>query len=73
VVSCFLKVEHFWRHLPLRLQAKLVIYGFVSFSDMLIIDDKIDDKRDPKYTDPHIFVDFGSNGRFQLWLPKTPF
>ncbi len=47
--------------MPLRLQAKLVIYGFVSFGDMLIIDDK----GDPKYTDPHIFVDFGSNGRFQ--------
>ncbi len=55
------KAERFWRHLPRRMQAKLVLYGFVPFEDVLIIDDK----GDPEYTDPHIFVDFGSNGPFQ--------
>lgn len=55
------KVERFWRHLPKRLQAKLMIYGFVSFEDILIIDDK----GDPEYTDPHIFLDFGAEGPFQ--------
>jgi len=55
------KVERYWRHLPRRLQAKLVLYGFVLFEDMLIIDDR----GDPEYTDPHIFVDFGPNGPFR--------
>jgi hypothetical protein len=54
------RVERFWRHLPQRVQAKLVLYGFVSFEDMLIIDEK----GDPEYTDPHVFIDFGSRGPF---------
>ena len=53
--------ETYWRHLPRRLQAKLMVYGFVPFEEMLIIDDK----GDPEYTDPHVLVDFGSNGPFQ--------
>jgi hypothetical protein len=55
------KVDRFWRHLPRRLQAKLMVYGFVPFEDMLIIDDK----GDPEYTDPHVFIDFGPNGPFR--------
>ena len=55
------KAEHFWRHLPQRHQAKLMVYGFIPFTDMLIIDDK----GDPEYTDPHILIDFGSNGPFR--------
>lgn len=55
------KAERFWRHLPRKFQAKIMVYGFVSFDDMLIIDDK----GDTKYTDPHIFLDFGAHGPFQ--------
>jgi hypothetical protein len=55
------KVEHFWRHLPQRHQAKLMLYGFVSFADMLLIDDK----GDPQFTDPHILIDFGPDGPFR--------
>jgi hypothetical protein len=55
------KAERFWRHLPRRFQAKLVLYGFVPFKDMLIIDDR----GDPEYTDPHMFIDFGPHGPFQ--------
>jgi hypothetical protein len=55
------KVERFWRHLPRRSQAKVVLYGFVPFEDILIIDEK----GDPEYTDPHVFIDFGPNGPFQ--------
>jgi hypothetical protein len=55
------KVERFWRHLPLRSQAKLVLYGFVPFEDILIIDER----GDPEYTDPHVFIDFGPGGPFQ--------
>lgn len=54
--------EYYWRHTPLRCQAKIVMYGFVPFEDMLIIDDK----GDPEYSDPHIFVDFGSHGPFSF-------
>jgi hypothetical protein len=55
------KIEHFWRHLPQRHQAKLIVYGFVSFADMLLIDDK----GDPQFTDPHILIDFGPDGPFR--------
>ena len=34
------KIEHFWRHLPFRCQAKFTVYGLVKYEDMLIIDDK---------------------------------
>ncbi len=54
-------VERYWRHLPRQVQAKLKLYGFVSFEDMLIIDDK----GDPEYAYPHIFIDFGEKGPFQ--------
>jgi hypothetical protein len=54
------KIERFWRHLPRRLQAKLIVYGILPFEDMLIIDDK----GDPEYTDPHVFVDFSPRGPF---------
>lgn len=56
------RVETFWRHMPRRLQAKLVVYGFVAFDSMLIIDEK----GDPEYASPHIFVDFGKNGPFEF-------
>jgi hypothetical protein len=52
--------ERFWRHLPRRTQAKLFVEGFVSFADMLIVDER----GDPAYSDPHIFVDFGPKGPF---------
>jgi hypothetical protein len=55
------RVEHYWRHLRRRFQAKFEAYGFVPFEDMLIIDDR----GDPEYPDPHIFIDFGPNGPFQ--------
>jgi|SRR5579864_425791 len=55
------KVERLWRHLPRKFQAKLMVYGFVSFEDMLIIDDK----GDVEYADPHILLDFGPRGPFQ--------
>jgi hypothetical protein len=55
------KVEHFWKHLPRLLKAKILVYGFVPFEDMLIIDEK----EDPEYTDPHIHIDFSSTGPFQ--------
>ena len=53
------KVEHFWRHLPLRFQAKMVVYGFVKYEDMLVIDEK----GDPQFAMPHIFVDFSETHR----------
>jgi hypothetical protein len=55
------KLERFWRHLPQRSQAKVVVYGFVPFEDILIIDEK----GDPDYTAPHVFIDFGPDGPFQ--------
>jgi hypothetical protein len=55
------KVERYWRHMPRRFQAKLVVYGFVSFEDMLIIDDR----GDPEYANPHVFIDFGPDGPFR--------
>jgi hypothetical protein len=54
-------VERFWRHLPRRFQAKLMVYGFTSFNDVLIIDDK----GDPEYPAPHLFIDFGQHGPFE--------
>lgn len=48
------KVEHFWRHLPRQQQAKLAAYGFVKYEDMLIIDEK----GDPRFAMPHVFIDF---------------
>lgn len=59
------KVERFWRHLPQRMQAKFVLYGIVRFEDVLIIDDR----GDPEYNDPQIFVDFGSKGPFHHTVP----
>lgn len=56
------KAEFFWKHLPHRMQAKLLRYGFVRFEDMLIIDDK----GDPEYTDPHIYIDFSPKGPFHF-------
>jgi hypothetical protein len=55
------KAERFWKHLPRRTQAKLMRYGFVRFEDMLIIDDK----GDPEYKFPHVYIDFGPIGPFQ--------
>jgi len=48
------KIEHFWRHLPLCMQAKLIVYGFVRYEDMLVIDEK----GDPLFAMPHVFIDF---------------
>ena len=48
------KVEYFWRHLPRHQQAKLEVYGFVRFEDMLIIDEK----GDPEFAMPHAFIDY---------------
>ncbi len=48
-------VEHYWRHLPRRCQAKLEVYGCVKYEDMLIIDEK----GDPYFAMPHLFIDFG--------------
>jgi hypothetical protein len=59
------RAARFWRNLPRRLQAKLLVYGFVRFEDMLIIDER----GDPEYTDPHIFLDFGSSGPFRYLYP----
>lgn len=53
--------EYVWRHMPRRFQAKLVVYGFVAFEDMLVIDER----GDPEYDVPHIFVEFGQ--------PRGPF
>jgi hypothetical protein len=50
--------EYFWQHLPRRVQAKLMVHGFVRFDQMLIIDEK----GDPEYTNPHIFIDFSPHG-----------
>ncbi|MGC9599548.1 MAG: hypothetical protein ABSE18_04150 [Minisyncoccia bacterium] len=58
------KVERFWRHLPRRFQAKLILYGFVRFEDMLIIDDK----GDVEHADPHIYIDFSPKGPFQYQI-----
>jgi len=55
------RTERFWRHLPRGSQAKVTLYGFVPFEDILIIDEK----GDPEYTDPHVFIDFGSDGPFR--------
>jgi|ERR1051326_6134535 hypothetical protein len=49
-----MKVEHYWRHLPHRFQARLECYAHVKFEDMLVIDEK----GDPEYPMPHIFIDF---------------
>lgn len=54
------KVERYWRHLPLRVQARMRTFGFVRFEDILLIDDK----GDAENTDPHIFIDFGQHGPF---------
>ncbi len=60
--------EAFWRHLPRNRQAKLRLYGFVRFEDMLIIDDK----GDPVCADPHIFIDFSDkNGPFSHFTAKV--
>jgi len=48
------KVEYFWRHLPMKNQAKLIVKGCVNFNDILIIDKE----GDVLYDFPHIFVDF---------------
>jgi hypothetical protein len=63
------RVEGYWRHLPLRVQAKLMLYGFVPFEWMLIIDDR----GDPEYTHPHIYVDFGQKGPFQYLVGNLVF
>jgi len=48
------RVRDFWRHLPRRNQAKLVVRGMIPFEDILVIDNK----GDILYQFPHIFVDF---------------
>ena len=61
------KVEHYWRHLPRNRQAKLFMYGFVPFEDMLIIDER----GDPEYAIPHVFIDFrDQDGPFARLLPN---
>ena len=47
-------VEHYCRHFPREVQAKLIVYGYVAFDDMLIIDER----GDPEYPQPHIFLEF---------------
>lgn len=52
-------VEDFWKHLPRKNQAMLLIEGIVLFEDMLVIDDK----GDTVFDMPHIFVDFQYKGK----------
>lgn len=47
-------VEDYWKHLPRKNQAQFHIDRMVTFSDMLVIDEK----GDLFYEFPHIFVDF---------------
>jgi hypothetical protein len=48
------KVEYFYQNLPRRNQAKMNIYGFLSYEDMLFIDPKGDNY----YEIPHIYVEY---------------
>jgi len=48
------KVEYFYKNLPMKNQAKMNIYGFLSYEDMLFIDPKGDNH----YEIPHIFVEY---------------
>jgi hypothetical protein len=56
--------ERYWMHLPRRFRAKGMVFGFVPFAEMLIIDDR----GDSEYTHPHIFVDFGTDGPFKHFI-----
>ena len=58
------RIEHYWRHLAYPIQAKLKVFGFVAFEDILIIDDK----GDPEYPYPHVFVDFSDKGPFSYMM-----
>jgi hypothetical protein len=55
------KVERYWRHLPRRFQAKLFVYGYLPFEEILVIDDR----GDPVHPDPHLYADFGKSGPFR--------
>lgn len=48
------KVEYFYQNLPRMNQAKMNIYGFLSYEDMLFIDPKGDNY----YEIPHVFVEY---------------
>jgi Restriction endonuclease len=48
------RVRSFWRFLPRANQARIQVRGIIHFDDMLAIDDK----GDPFFSFPHIFVDF---------------
>lgn len=53
------RVEYFYKHLPQKNQAKLNVYGFLFFEDMLLIDDK----GDAYFDIPHIFTEYvGTKG-----------
>jgi hypothetical protein len=58
------RAERFWRHLPRSFQAKRTTYGFLNFEEILIIDDK----GDPEYAYPHVFIDFGTRGPFKYLI-----
>jgi len=47
------KVEEYWKHLPRINQAYFVINGLFRYEDMLVIDEK----GDPNFDIPHIYVD----------------
>lgn len=53
-----LRVEGSWRHLKRSVQARLKVYGFVPYDEILLIDEK----GDPSYPSPHLYLDFGDRG-----------
>jgi hypothetical protein len=57
------KAESYWRHLPQRFQAKLIVYGFVSYEDILIVDER----GDPEHAIPHVFLDYSYQGGPFAW------
>lgn len=55
------KVERYWKHLPRRVQAKLFVYGYIPFDEILLIDDR----GDTEHPEPHLYVDFGTGDPFK--------
>lgn len=61
-----LRVEAFWRHLRRNVQARLKVYGFVPYDEILVIDEK----GDPLFPCPHAYLDFGDKGPFRGLAPS---
>jgi len=60
------KTRLFCRYLRRSNRAQLIVRGVIFFEDMLIVDEK----GDPAYPIPQIFVDFkGKSGPFRFFLP----